>query len=155
MVIVKSRGYKIYTYIYEWQNTGGLFDWQNYFAFIVITTNMLKNRHIPIFTNDNILEDKIILSIEQTSSILSFVNIGIYFISMWLYYNQIVVTFRLGTRLSSSNQISVLNTPLYCRKVTIVKQHYCKYYCIPFIYIYILLLLNICINTRTFSYIWI
>jgi hypothetical protein len=83
-------------------------------------------------------ESKIILSIEQTSSILSFVNIGIYFISTWLYYNQIVVTFRLGTRLSSSNQISVLNTPLYCRKVTIVKQHYCKYYCIPFIYIYIL-----------------
>jgi hypothetical protein len=50
--------------------------------------------------------------------------ICIYFISTWLYYNQIVVTFRLGTRLSSSNQIYVLNTPLYCRKVTIVKQHY-------------------------------
>ena len=103
-------------------------------------------------------ESKIILSIEQTSSILSFVNIGIHFISTWLYYSQIVVTFRLGTRLSSSNQIAVLNTPLYCRKVTFVKQHYCKYYWIPFIYIYILLLLllmNICINTRTFSYIWI
>ena len=93
-------------------------------------------------------ESKTILSIEQISSILSFVNIGIYFISTCLYYNQIVVTFRLGTRLSSSNQISVLNTPLYCRKVTIVKQQYCKYYCIPFIYIYILLLLNICINTH-------
>jgi hypothetical protein len=82
-------------------------------------------------------ESKSILSIEQTSSILSFVNIGIYFISTWLYYNQIVVTFRLGTRLSSSNQISVLNTPLYCRKVSMVKQHYCKYYCIPFLFIFI------------------
>jgi hypothetical protein len=56
--------------------------------------------------------------IEKQQTFLYFykliVNIGIYFISTWLYYNQIVVTFRLGTRLSSSNQIAVLNTPLYC-----------------------------------------
>ena len=38
----------------------------------------------------------------------------------WFYYNQIEVTFRLWSRLSSSNQID-LPTHLYCRKVTFEK----------------------------------
>ena len=36
-------------------------------------------------------------------------------------FNQIVVTFRLRSILSSANQIDSANTPLYCRKVTFVK----------------------------------
>ena len=43
------------------------------------------------------------------------------FIITWFYYNQVVVTFRLRSRISSSHQIGIANTPLYCRKVTFVK----------------------------------
>ena len=72
------------------------------------------------------------------------------FIITWFYYNQISVTFRLRSRLSSSYHIAVLNTPLYFRKVTYVKQHNCKYYCIPFIYFF-----GICVLTHTQSHIYI